>query len=126
MYIINYYIVTLHLPEESNNETWILGNLKQAGYYRVNYDDRNWQLLIKQLHEDHTVIDSISRAQLIEDSFNLGRAEIINQTIFLEIIEYLVNETDPLPFMAAFKGLQYFDDMLSSEYFSYEYFKVNF
>lgn len=107
-------------------ETWVLGNLKQAGYYRVNYDQHNWQLLTQQLLEDHTVIDSLSRAQLIEDSFNLGRAELIDQGIFFRIINYLANEEDPLPFQAAFNGLNFLNDMLSSNYMAYEIFKVFF
>lgn len=39
---------------------WIKGNFKQVGYYRVQYDDDNWNALIKQLNTDHTVsIESV-------------------------------------------------------------------
>lgn len=34
---------------------WIKGNFKQVGYYRVHYDDDNWQALVQQLENDHTV-----------------------------------------------------------------------
>lgn len=34
---------------------WILGNVRQYGYYRVTYSDENWNKLINQLNEDHTV-----------------------------------------------------------------------
>lgn len=113
------------MPDDDEAETtWILGNIKQAGYYRVNYDQNNWKLLIDQLHTNHSVIDSLSKSQLIEDSFNLGRAEMIDQNIFLQIIDYLVNETDPLPFQAAFKGLSFLDDMMLSDYNAYNLFKV--
>ena len=80
-----------------NDSTWIVANIKHAGFYRVNYDQHNWKLLIEQLKKDHTQIDTITKAQLIDDSFNLGRAEIISQTIFLDIISYLVNETSFIP-----------------------------
>ncbi|CAH6778675.1 Trhde [Phodopus roborovskii] len=33
--------------------SWILGNINQTGYFRVNYDLRNWKLLIDQLIRNH-------------------------------------------------------------------------
>jgi len=36
-------------------DKWIKGNFKQVGFYRVHYDDDNWNALIKQLNTDHTV-----------------------------------------------------------------------
>lgn len=52
---------------------WIIGNVQQKGYYRVNYDLRNWEALISQLNSDHRVIPTKNRAQIIDDAFNLGR-----------------------------------------------------
>lgn len=106
------------------NEIWIIGNLKHSGFYRVNYDINNWNLLIKQLQTDHNKIDCINRAQLIDDSFNLGRSNLIDQTIFLKITSYLVNESDPLAFQTAFIGLNYIADMLSFNKVYYRYFQV--
>ena len=42
-------------PAANNRRNWVIGNCKQYGYYRVNYDERNWIALIEQLKEDHTV-----------------------------------------------------------------------
>ncbi|KAB0360194.1 hypothetical protein FD754_004350, partial [Muntiacus muntjak] len=33
--------------------SWLLGNINQTGYFRVNYDLRNWRLLIDQLIRNH-------------------------------------------------------------------------
>lgn len=45
---------------EPIGDNWILGNTEFHGYYRVNYDDRNWRALINQLINDHTVSETIS------------------------------------------------------------------
>ena len=103
---------------------WIIGNLKHAGFYRVNYDENNWNLLINQLNEDHNLINSISRAALLDDSFNLGRAEIIDQTVYLDIASYLEKETDPLPYGAVTNGLSYIYNMLASDTESFDLMNV--
>ncbi len=103
---------------------WLVANVKHAGFYRVNYDENNWNLLIEQLKTDHVLIDPISRAQIIDDSFNLGRAEILDQLVFFNVASYLVNEEDPLPFQASLSGLEYIYDMLTSDFESIELYKV--
>ena len=35
---------------------WIIGNIGQFGYYRVNYDLVNWNRLLYQLKSNHTVL----------------------------------------------------------------------
>jgi aminopeptidase N len=55
------------------NVDWIIGNIQQYGFYRVNYDDDNWNALLRQLRTDHTVIHPINRAQIINDAWNLAR-----------------------------------------------------
>ena len=47
--------------------------MKERFYYRVNYDQDNWDALADTLRDAHTTIDRQNRAQLIDDSFNLGR-----------------------------------------------------
>ena len=49
-------MVNIRDPEENSGKNWVIGNCLQYGYYRVNYDDRNWNALMGQLEEDHTVI----------------------------------------------------------------------
>ena len=97
-----------------SNSEWIIGNIKHSGFYRVNYDQENWKLLIAQLENNFSGINEVNRAQLLDDSFNLGRAEIINQTVFLEISKYLAAETEYIPWEAAVFGFSYINDMLAS------------
>ena len=34
---------------------WIKGNVGQKGFYRVNYDDKNWEALANAFKVDHKV-----------------------------------------------------------------------
>ena len=108
------------------NTDWFIGNKYHSGWYRVNYDEENWNLLIKQLLvDDATVFDLNARAQLLDDSFNLGRAELINQTVFLEISKYLKSETSPLPFRPAFNAWNEMEKLIASDLNAFKLFKVN-
>ena len=107
-----------------SQEEWIIANVQHTAFTRVNYDKNNWKLLQNQLESDFSLIDSISRAQLIDDAAALGRAQYIDQLVFLNITKYLVNETNPQPFIPAINALSYFDNMLDDEYDTYENFKV--
>ena len=101
----------------STKSNWIIANLKHSGFYRVNYDMDNWNALIATLNNvDFKLIDETSRSQLIDDSYNLGRAEYIEQTVFLRVISYLRNannETTSDPYIVALTGINYIRDMMS-------------
>lgn len=92
--------VTLN-PEKAakywKDDDWIVVNLQQGYYYRVNYDDKLWQSLIDQLNSCHSKIDLRNRGQLIDDSLNLARAGKIGYNIPLAILKHLKGETDYLP-----------------------------
>lgn len=69
--------------------TWVVANVEASGYYRVNYDRRNWELLADQLWRNYTAIPYISRAQLVDDAFSLGHAKVISYDIAVQLIRYL-------------------------------------
>ena len=93
-------------------KVFILGFFFAAGYYRVNYDDQNWRLIIQQLKNDHTKIHVINRAQIIDDVLNIARAGLLKYEVALEVTSYLKNEKDYLPWAAALSGIEYLDEML--------------
>ena len=95
----------------SANE-WIIGNIKHSGFYRVNYDEDNWNLLTNQLNTDHSQIDELSRATLIDDAFNLAKGEVIKQIRFFDVIKHLEHETSHIPWTPARDGLSYINTMI--------------
>lgn len=78
---------------------WIIANIQQTGYYRVNYDAGLWNANINQL-TSATGFQSIhlfNRAQLIDDSFHFARAGLLNFSTPLRVMDYLHYETDYIP-----------------------------
>merc|ERR1739838_671634 len=49
----------------------LIVNVQQTGFYRVNYDLENWNLLADQLIDNHTSIHRVNRAQIIDDARGL-------------------------------------------------------
>lgn len=90
-------------------EDWIIFNKQQTGYYRVNYDAQNWQLIMNALQENPSTIHVQNRAQLIDDSYNLARAERLDLAVPLQLMTYLTKETAYPPWAAAGSVLTYFN-----------------
>ena len=87
-------------------------NVQETGFYRVNYDRKNWELIINQLKADHTKIHVINRAQIIDDAFNLARAGYLEYELALGVTAYLNKETEYIPWKAALSGFSFVDNML--------------
>ena len=52
---------------------WVIFNVQETGYYKVNYDDQNWVMITSQLASDHTAIHTINRAQVSAAQRHPGR-----------------------------------------------------
>ncbi|KAJ6643780.1 Aminopeptidase N [Pseudolycoriella hygida] len=106
-----------------SSENWIILNHRETGFYRVNYDEPNWNLIISELNEGNfKFIPVMNRAQLIDDAFNLARANKLSYRIPFRLIEYLKNETDYIPWMTTLNALSHINRFyVTSE--NYELFK---
>ena len=71
-------------------------NFDSSGFYRVNYDADNWDLLARQLMDNHTVIPAPARARLMDDAFNLAHGNIIPYETAFRLSEYLVTGVDEI------------------------------
>ncbi|XP_048471730.1 aminopeptidase Ey-like [Rhincodon typus] len=78
-----------------NGNEWLLANINVTGYYRVNYDERNWNNLVKQLSTNHMV----------------NIAKYRETTAALTTTRYLVKELEYIPWQAALDNLAYFELM---------------
>nr|XP_022900462.1 aminopeptidase N-like [Onthophagus taurus] len=95
----------------------IILNKQSTGFYRVNYDEKNWNDIIglfKSLKEDVERIDVLNRAQFIDDSFNLARSGRLNYTIPFRLALYLQNETKSIPFTSFFNVIGPIDKLMGN------------
>lgn len=122
----------VNISLEANESQWVIFNVDQVGqqknifqrisawtisffllgYYRVNYDERNWNLLTQQLLDDPREISVINRAQMIDDSFNLARAGLLDYSIAFNVTRYLQQELEYIPWRSAATGFKFLDAML--------------
>ncbi|KAK0092860.1 hypothetical protein PV326_000442 [Microctonus aethiopoides] len=112
---------------ELKKDQWIILNKKWFGYYCVNYDVKNWQLIISTLKSDnYTDIHVSNRAQILYDALKLTFNNQLDYGTLMSLIGYLEYETDFLPWiiiwdhtfdiMVKFVGTKYYNPLL--EYLS--------
>lgn len=71
-------------------DDWLILNKQASGYYRILYDDRNYELLADAMVRNISLFHRLNRAQLINDAYNfvrIGRltyAHLLNTVRFLE------------------------------------------
>lgn len=81
---------------------WILFNKQQTGFYRVHYDEHNFKLISAELNSvNYTVIHSINRAALLDDSFEFFEQGLLKPHLFFGLFNYLKRETEFAPWKAA-------------------------
>lgn len=87
---------------------WFIINYQQTGFYRVKYDRDSWRSLINAMSQkNHSNIHVTNRAQLVDDAFNLVRAQKMVYDEVLNLTNYLRNETEYLPWKAFFNGISF-------------------
>ncbi|XP_039306626.1 uncharacterized protein LOC105193936 [Solenopsis invicta] len=91
----------------NSTDNWFIVNYKQTGFYRVNYDFSSWKALINKLNNGFEDINVLNRAQILDDLFNLARANYVEYELLLNATIYLRQETNHLPWRAFFNGLSY-------------------
>ncbi|XP_052888377.1 aminopeptidase N-like [Anopheles moucheti] len=86
-------------------DEWIVFNKQQTSYYRINYDTDLWHLISTALVRNSTVIHENNRAQLIDDALNNARSGRLRYNVPLQLLRYLSNEIDYIPWAATDRNL---------------------
>lgn len=108
-------ITILNLTKPKSFQQWVLFNIQATGYYRVNYDNHNWELLADHLLNSplQNKFPAITRAQLLDDALNLARAGILGYDVALNMTRYLAKkEMDYVPWKAFHEHLKFLNLML--------------
>ncbi|KAL4706772.1 hypothetical protein ACJJTC_018153 [Scirpophaga incertulas] len=93
---------TLHLGLGTNE--WIIFNVQQSGFYRVNYDNHSWDLIIELLRgPNRDLIHPNNRAQIVYDVFIFARSGIMSYNRAFNILSFLKNETTYGPLIVAYE-----------------------
>ncbi|KAL6420166.1 hypothetical protein ACFW04_014097 [Cataglyphis niger] len=101
----NHYSI-LSLPYREDG--WIIFNIQQTGYYRVNYDNEYWKKIAVYLNnENYRKIHVLNRAQIIDDAFHFLLLNKLKAKIFWKLTKYLSRETDYIAWYPMFKAIQY-------------------
>ncbi|XP_032687702.1 thyrotropin-releasing hormone-degrading ectoenzyme-like isoform X2 [Odontomachus brunneus] len=86
----------------------IIVNVKQVGYYRVNYDSQTWQRIVTLLnYNNFTLIDVVNRAQLIDDAYYFVMNDKLEVSTFTHLIKYLKRERHYVAWYPMFNILMY-------------------
>ncbi|XP_040569866.1 aminopeptidase N isoform X2 [Lepeophtheirus salmonis] len=102
----------INLPIDIKANTPVIFNIQETGYYRVNYDDNTWNLIVDNLKTTHEDIHVTNRAQIIDDALNLARSGRLDYNISLSVTSYLAKENNYVPWSSALTGMSYLEKML--------------
>ena len=93
-----------NLPDRDN---WVIFNIQLAGLYKVQYDRRNYKLIVKALNSDNfKSIHTINRAQLIDDAMDLAWTGEQDYGVAFAMINYLKQEDEYIPWRAALDNMR--------------------
>ncbi|CAH0693407.1 unnamed protein product [Chilo suppressalis] len=99
------------IDRNSTGDEWVVFNKQQTGFYRVNYDDYTWDLIVMALRgPNRTSIHEYNRAQIVNDVFQFARSGLMNYTRAFNILSFLQNEDAYTPWVAAITGFNWINN----------------
>lgn len=94
LFLYNQGSITVKKP---TGATWLKFNYDQVGYYRVNYEEAEWQKLLNI----YTSLPVTDRGHLLEETFSLAEAGLLPYSIPLDLTRHLSSESDYIPWSVA-------------------------
>ncbi|XP_067216233.1 aminopeptidase N-like isoform X2 [Linepithema humile] len=102
------------LKQKFEKKDWIIVNLQQTGYYRVNYDTENWLNLAQYMNSVKYVdIHVLNRAQIIDDAFYFLTRRQLDYLTFWEISAFLSREMNYVVWYPMFKVFEHMSVIVS-------------
>jgi len=102
--------MVLATPKEermiNDSSVWYKANYGATGYYRVNYDDGNWNNLLNLFNQNHTVLSAVDRANVLADLITLAHHNLQPLNLSLDFVKYLTKEHHYIPYGIAISQLQ--------------------
>ena len=78
-----------------------------TGYYRINYDNDNWEKLARYLNStEYMNVHVLNRAQIIDDAYFFLLRNKLEYSFFEQLTYYLSNETNYVAWYPMFKILE--------------------
>lgn len=94
--------------EKSENHSYLILNPSGNGYYRSNYNDDLWHTILNELRSNYTNFSSFTRANLIDDAYNLARYGIIKYDIVFKLTSIVMDlEQSYLPWNMLLNNFDY-------------------
>lgn len=98
----------LDIEFKSAEKDWIILNIQESAYYRVNYDEQLWGKLVAALEkENFNGIHELNRAQIVDDLFALTRGGERKYTETLKWTDFLRKDTSYYPWYSAFTAFNW-------------------
>lgn len=114
---------TKTVPEMTTMDNeWIILNINVTGYYRINYDEKNWNNLAKTLEEKPQVLSVVNRMQLIDDVFTLTNSGYLEYETALSLTRYLEQEMEVIVWYIVLKHMNSYKKSLVT-YHSFPHLK---
>ncbi|KAJ8664408.1 hypothetical protein QAD02_006070 [Eretmocerus hayati] len=106
---------SLEITTSASAGDWILLNKQVTGYYRVNYDENNWHLIINYMKSSKKSllnIHQLNRAQLFNDALILMNGNRLSLSILLKLITILEQESDYIVWISALNTIEWLRPVL--------------
>ncbi|XP_069818787.1 aminopeptidase Q [Dendropsophus ebraccatus] len=105
---------TKNVPEmkTTSDKEWIVLNPNVTGYYKTNYDVKNWNSIARKLEEDIGPLPVVNRVQIMDDAFALANAGYMEYETTLNLTRYLEKEMEILVWCRVLKHLNHYKKSL--------------
>ncbi|XP_067616539.1 aminopeptidase N-like [Eurosta solidaginis] len=100
---------------ELDGDDWLILNKQSTSYYRINYDDKNWNLIVQGLIDRPNRIHPRNRAQILYDAYTFVSTNRLPHSILLELMAYLPGEDQYAPWYAAYTILTTYNAYLNGD-----------